>query len=195
MTNISDTIRERIKLEGARYWAGDNISKYINDDEYDSLINELSTKFEGVLHSLVIDTDNDPNSKGTARRLAKMYVNEIMSGRYYPAPDATAFPNNGEDRYEGMLVVRSELKSSAVIITSQLPVLLTLVLSQHRSLLDLVNIHVLRSGVLVEEHCKKNFAMILLARSRKQQVAKMLLFTYRHNTVAVKTEALWQKAA
>lgn len=111
MTNISDTIRERIKLEGARYWAGDNISKYINDDEYDSLINELSTKFEGVLHSLVIDTDNDPNSKGTARRLAKMYVNEIMSGRYYPAPDATAFPNNGEDRYEGMLVVRSELKS------------------------------------------------------------------------------------
>jgi len=50
-------------------------------------------------------------SKGTARRLAKMYFNEIMAGRYEPAPDATAFPNDSADRYEGMLVVRSELRS------------------------------------------------------------------------------------
>jgi len=64
-----------------------------------------------VLDSLLIDLYNDPNSMGTARRLAKMYVNEIMSGRYDPAPNATAFPNEGEDRYTGMLVVRSELKS------------------------------------------------------------------------------------
>jgi GTP cyclohydrolase I len=34
-----------------------------------------------------------------------------MSGRYDPAPDTTAFPNDSEDRYEGMLVVRSELRS------------------------------------------------------------------------------------
>ena len=34
-----------------------------------------------------------------------------MAGRYDPAPDATAFPNDGTDRYEGMLVVRSELRS------------------------------------------------------------------------------------
>jgi len=60
---------------------------------------------------LLIDTETDPSSKGTARRLAKMYINEVMSGRYEPAPDATAFPNDSEDRYEGMLVVRSELRS------------------------------------------------------------------------------------
>ena len=47
----------------------------------------------------------------TGRRLAKMYVNEIMSGRYDPIPKATAFPNNGEEAYTGMLVVRSELRS------------------------------------------------------------------------------------
>ena len=40
-----------------------------------------------------------------------MYFNETMSGRYLPAPSATAFPNDSEDRYEGMLVVRSELRS------------------------------------------------------------------------------------
>jgi GTP cyclohydrolase IA len=60
---------------------------------------------------LLIDRENDPNSQGTARRLAKMYYNEIMAGRYEPAPDATAFPNDSADRYEGMLVVRSELRS------------------------------------------------------------------------------------
>jgi GTP cyclohydrolase I len=40
-----------------------------------------------------------------------MYINEIMSGRYEPRPDVTAFPNEGEQRYMGMLVVRSEIKS------------------------------------------------------------------------------------
>jgi GTP cyclohydrolase I len=75
------------------------------------LIDEATSAFEQVLDSLVIDRENDPNSKGTARRLAKMYFNEIMSGRYAPAPDATSFPNDSKDRYEGMLVVRSELRS------------------------------------------------------------------------------------
>ena len=109
--SISETIRNRIKSAGGRYWAGDNISEYILPEEYDPLIDELHARFDAVLDSLVIDRENDPNSKGTGRRMAKMYVNEIMSGRYNPAPDATAFPNEGDERYEGMLVVRSELKS------------------------------------------------------------------------------------
>jgi GTP cyclohydrolase I len=108
---ISDIILERISNDGARYWAGDNISKYIKDEERTQLVDELTEKFEGVLDSLIIDRHEDPNSKGTARRLAKMYLYEIMAGRYDPAPDATAFPNDSEDRYEGMLVVRSELRS------------------------------------------------------------------------------------
>ena len=109
--SISETIRNRIQSAGGRYWAGDNISEYILPEEYDPLIDELHARFDAVLDSLVIDRENDPNSKGTGRRMAKMYVNEIMSGRYNPAPDATAFPNEGDERYEGMLVVRSELKS------------------------------------------------------------------------------------
>ena len=108
---ISEVIRERIKNSNARYWAGDNISQYIEPGEHDQLIDELNKRFDAVLDSLVIDRENDPNSRETGKRLAKMYVNEVMSGRYFPNPDATAFPNDGEDRYEGMLVVRSELKS------------------------------------------------------------------------------------
>ena len=109
---ISEVIKKRLEDAGARYWAGDNISQFIYDeDEKQDLIDEVTEKFEDVLDSLLIDRQQDPNSKGTGHRLAKMYINEIMSGRYSPRPAATAFPNDSEDRYSGMLVVRSELKS------------------------------------------------------------------------------------
>lgn len=109
---ISEVIKKRLKDANARYWAGDNISQFIYDeDEKQDLIDEVTEKFEDVLDSLLIDRQEDPNSKGTGHRLAKMYINEIMSGRYSPRPIATAFPNDSEERYSGMLVVRSELKS------------------------------------------------------------------------------------
>jgi GTP cyclohydrolase I len=109
--NLSQVIRKRLTDADKRYWAGDNISEYITDKEKDLLVDELTSKFEGVLDSLIIDRHNDPNSMGTARRLAKMYVYEIMAGRYEESPNATAFPNDAEGAYNGMLVVRSELKS------------------------------------------------------------------------------------
>jgi GTP cyclohydrolase I len=109
--SISDTIKQRLKESNTRYWAGDNISKHIKEGEKQLLIEELTPKFEAVLDSLVIDRFNDPNSMDTARRLSKMYINELMSGRYNPMPNATAFPNHVDDGYKGMLVVRSEIKS------------------------------------------------------------------------------------
>jgi GTP cyclohydrolase I len=109
--NLSQVIRDRMKQDNKRFWAGDNISDYVDDNVMPELIDEATEAFEKVLDTLLIDRETDPNSKGTARRLAKMYYNEIMAGRYDPAPDATAFPNDSEDRYEGMLVVRSELRS------------------------------------------------------------------------------------
>ena len=104
-------LRARMTRDGRRFWAGDNISDYMSDAIKEKLIDEATVAFEGVLDALLIDRENDPNSKGTARRLAKMYYNEIMAGRYEPPPDATAFPNDSAERYEGMLVVRSELRS------------------------------------------------------------------------------------
>ena len=108
---LGDHLRFKMKRDKKRFWAGDNISEYVTEEFKDQLIDEATEAFELVLDRLLIDRENDPNSKGTARRLAKMYFNEIMAGRYEPAPDATAFPNDSEDRYEGMLVVRSELRS------------------------------------------------------------------------------------
>jgi len=104
-------IADRLKVANGRYWAGDNISDFIEDGEKEQLIDEAAVAFEGVLDSLLIDRHNDPNSMGTARRLAKMYFNEIMAGRYEPPPAATAFPNTGKSAYHGMLTVRSELRS------------------------------------------------------------------------------------
>jgi GTP cyclohydrolase IA len=108
---ISQIIKERIEEESGRFWAGDNISKWIKGEEKKLLVDELTEKFQGVLNSLIIDQNSDPNSMDTARRLAKMYIYELMSGRYDPMPAATAFPNDSDSAYTGMLVVRSELKS------------------------------------------------------------------------------------
>jgi GTP cyclohydrolase I len=108
---LGSAVRDRMKREGKRFWAGDNISEYIRPEEKRLLIQEATDAFETVLDALLIDRETDPNSKGTAKRLAKMYFNEVMSGRYEEAPDCTAFPNDSADRYEGMLVVRSELRS------------------------------------------------------------------------------------
>ena len=109
--NKAEQIKIRLVEAGMRYWAGDNINAVLEEGDKEQLIDEATLAFNSVLDALVIDRYNDPNSQGTARRLAKMYYNEIMSGRYDPMPTATAFPNDSADRYEGMLVVRSELKS------------------------------------------------------------------------------------
>jgi GTP cyclohydrolase I len=111
MRNTSEILKARLEDAGIRYWASDNISKIMQEGDKKGLIEELTLKFEAVLDSLVIDRHTDPNSMDTGRRLAKMYVNELMAGRYDPMPDATAFPNHTSSRYDGMLVVRSELKS------------------------------------------------------------------------------------
>lgn len=108
---VNEQIRNAMSVNGKRFWAGDNVSEYVDDTTLGILIDEATEAFEDVLDCLLIDRINDPNSQGTARRLAKMYFYEIMAGRYTSRPDATAFPNDSEDRYDGMLVVRSELKS------------------------------------------------------------------------------------
>jgi GTP cyclohydrolase I len=107
----SQEIKQRLEDAGIRYWAGDNISAVLEEGDKEALIEEATVAFENVLDALLIDRHRDPNSMETPKRLAKMYVQETMSGRYDEGPHPTAFPNDGEDAYTGMLVVRSELKS------------------------------------------------------------------------------------
>ena len=89
----SDRIRHRLISAGQRYHANDNIADFIEDGELGELQDEVQARMQEVLHALVIDTDNDHNTRGTARRVAKMFVREVFAGRYAPAPAVTAFPN------------------------------------------------------------------------------------------------------
>ena len=170
--SVSSKIKQRLTDADHRHWAGDNISEYIMDGEHDELIVELTEKFEGVLNSLIIDTVNDPNSQDTGRRLAKMYVTELMSGRYYPAPSATAFPNNSSDPFKGMLVVRSEIKSmcshhhqpvTGVVYIGILPEDKVIGLSKYTRIAQWCA----RRGTLQEELCNDITAEIMKATGSK----------------------------
>lgn len=92
-TSVSQQIRARLEKAGQRYFANDNISGFINAGERDALLDEVAAKMQGVLESLVIDVEHDHNTQGTARRVAKMYLNEVFKGRYLDAPPVTEFPN------------------------------------------------------------------------------------------------------
>lgn len=133
----SEHISKKLKEKGIRFWSNDNISEEIDGltspngkPIKEALIDETAEEFEKVLRSLLIDIDTDPNAMGTAKRLSKMYWNEILSGRYEPEPVITAFPNGDVEwidfvdtdgfqkkdgrfiqDYDGMLVVRAEIKS------------------------------------------------------------------------------------
>lgn len=92
-TPVSVKIRERIAASRKRFNANDNISQFIEPGELELLLDEVEEKMKGVLSSLVIDTERDHNTGNTARRVAKMYLNEVFRGRYVAAPTITEFPN------------------------------------------------------------------------------------------------------
>jgi GTP cyclohydrolase I len=92
-TPMSVKIRERITHARKRFNANDNIAEFIEPGDLEKLLDEVEGKMQGVLDSLVIDTDNDHNTNNTARRVAKMYLNEVFKGRYLHAPTITEFPN------------------------------------------------------------------------------------------------------
>lgn len=92
-TPVSVKIRERLVQSRKRFHANDNIAPFIEPGELEKLLDEVELKMQGVLDSLVIDTEKDHNTNNTARRIAKMYLNEVFKGRYVAAPPITEFPN------------------------------------------------------------------------------------------------------
>ena len=102
-TPVSVKIRERLQAARKRFNANDNISDFIEPGELEKLLDEVTVKMEGVLDSLVIDTARDHNTKDTARRVAKMYVNEVFKGRYVKPPAITEFPN--AERLNELMIV------------------------------------------------------------------------------------------
>ena len=91
--SVSQRIRARLRAKKQRFHANDNISAFIEPGELEALTKEVADKMGGVLESMVIDVEHDHNTRETARRVAKMYVNEVFRGRYVPMPRVTEFPN------------------------------------------------------------------------------------------------------
>jgi GTP cyclohydrolase I len=90
---VSVKIRERIQAARHRFHSNDNIAGFIEPGELEQLLDEVTVKMQGVLDSMVIDTESDHNTGDTARRVAKMYLKEVFNGRYVHGPNITEFPN------------------------------------------------------------------------------------------------------
>jgi len=107
---VSLRIRERLLQAGARFHANDNISRYLEPGELEALRGEVERCLLGVLETLVIDTVSDHNTRDTAKRVARMYVDEVFRGRYTPEPSITQFPNVehlNELMIVGPIIIRS----------------------------------------------------------------------------------------
>ena len=110
-TPVSVKIRERLQAANKRFHANDNIADFIEPGELELMLDEVQEKMQTVLDSMVIDTTNDHNTRATARRVAKMYVNEVFRGRYVHQPAITEFPN-AEHLNELMIVGRITVRSA-----------------------------------------------------------------------------------
>lgn len=106
MNSFCETFRKK----GIPFKANDNISQYLTEDDLQTIQKDVQEKVLAVLKALVIDVDNDPNTKGTAERIARMFVNEVFAGRYQPMPKATDFPNT--KKLDDMLVVSTTIRST-----------------------------------------------------------------------------------
>ncbi len=107
---VSARIRARILRARDRFHANDNIADHLLPGDLEALLDEVAGKMQGLLESLVIDIESDHNTQDTARRVAKMYLNEVFRGRYHNAPAVTEFPNAanlGELMIVGPITVRS----------------------------------------------------------------------------------------
>jgi GTP cyclohydrolase I len=100
---VSDRIRNRLQKSGRRFHANDNIHDAVEPGELELLVDEVTLRMQGVLESLVIDTESDHNTQETAQRIAKMYVNEVFRGRYHRPPTVTEFPN--AERLNELMIV------------------------------------------------------------------------------------------
>lgn len=119
---ISQVIRKRLIDSGVNFFANDHIGHLITEHERAALQEEVEGKVHSLLESLVIDVEHDHNSHGTAKRVAKMFINEIYAGRYHPQPRITSFPNakHLDEMYTtGPITLRSSCSHHMLSVTGK----------------------------------------------------------------------------
>jgi len=176
---VSDRIRNRLRQAHGRFRANDNIAGFIEPGELDQLLDEVATKMRGVLESLVIDIDNDHNTQDTARRVAKMYLNEVFHGRYRPAPPVTEFPNVtslNELMIVGPITVRSACSHHFCPIMGRLWI--GLMPNQHSNLIGLSKYARLADWILsrpqIQEEAITQIAELLMDKVKPDGLAVVM---------------------
>jgi GTP cyclohydrolase I len=164
---VSTRIRERLRRAKKRFHANDNISSFVEPGELDALLEEVTAKVESMLESLVIDIENDHNTQDSARRVAKMYLTEVFSGRYAPPPRVTEFPNAAslnELMIVGPVTVRSACSHHLCPIMGRLWI--GLMPNQHSNLIGLSKYARLAEWVMtrpqIQEEAIIQFADLLM---------------------------------
>jgi GTP cyclohydrolase I len=176
---VSARIRARIENARRRFHANDNISAFIEDGEMDALLDEVAGKMQGVLESLVIDTISDHNTHDTARRVAKMYLTEVFSGRYVPPPPVTEFPNAeslNELMIVGPITVRSACSHHLCPIMGRLWI--GLMPNEHSNLIGLSKYSRLAEWVMsrpqIQEEAIVQMAELLMSKVRPDGLAVVM---------------------
>lgn len=178
---VSDRIRARLRRARHRFHANDNISAFIRPGEIDELLNEVAGRMTAVLESLVIDTENDHNTQDTARRVARMYLNEVFRGRYAPMPPVTEFPNASslnELMIVGPVTVRSACSHHFCPIMGRLWI--GLMPNQHSNLIGLSKYARLAEWIMTRPQIQEEAIT---------QMAELLMKMVRPDGLAVVMEA------
>jgi GTP cyclohydrolase I len=178
---VSARIRERLRRARARFNANDNIAAFIEPGEMEALLDEVAGKVRDMLDSLVIDTENDHNTRDTARRVAKMYLREVFRGRYDPVPAVTEFPNAAalnELMIMGPVTVRSACSHHFCPIMGRLWV--GLMPNQHSNLIGLSKYARLAEWIMTRPQIQEEAIT---------QLAELLVDTVQPDGLAVVMEA------
>jgi GTP cyclohydrolase IA len=181
VTPVSAKIRQRLRKAKRRFHANDNIAQFIEPGEMDALLDEVTTKMKGVLDSLVIDTESDHNTHDSARRVAKMYLNEVFRGRYTPAPKVTEFPNASslnELMIVGPITVRSACSHHFCPIMGRLWI--GLMPNQHSNLIGLSKYARLADWIMSRPQIQEEAI---------SQIAELLMDLVRPDGLAIVMEA------
>lgn len=83
--------------------ANEAIDQPLDAGEEAAMIAAASRKLAELLDILRIDHRNDHNTHDTPNRVARMYVQELLRGRFTPPPRLTDFDN--AQRYDQLIVV------------------------------------------------------------------------------------------
>jgi GTP cyclohydrolase IA len=178
---VSARIRQRLEQAGHRAHANDNIADFIADGELGALEHEVAQRMQALLESLVIDTKSDHNTRGTARRVARMFLHEVFKGRYHRMPSMTEFPNVehlNELMIVGPVAVRSACSHHLVPIIGKLWI--GVLPNEHSNLIGLSKFSRVADWIMSRPQIQEEAIM---------QLADLLETTLRPDGLAIVLEA------